>query len=194
MMCGPGYLLGEILKKRIDLALTGVDIDAPSLAYARSRYWGFWHIAFEKGNVLAWQSAAPFDVVLCTGALHHVPYDLQDFAIENIAKMVKQGGFAVISDCYVGYFVEEKTRRRRALKLGDKYMEFVLAQANVPIEVIEETLQILLDDVAGKENKDSFLNREAMLKRHFRKVVTVKTWPNKKLGGYGDYIHFCSKQ
>ena len=95
IMCGPGYLLGEIAKKRGDLSLAGIDIDERYVEYARNMYPGCTVI---KGDVLNDKPFVGVDVVICTGSIHHIPYAQQPDAIKNIASMVKRDGLVIISD------------------------------------------------------------------------------------------------
>src|SRR3989344_4052984 len=174
IMCGPKVLLGRVSEKRPDLQLLGVDIDHSQLLYGDRKYP---HIPSEVGNVLNWRSAEKFDVVLCTGALHHVPYDLQEQAIANIARMVRPEGFVVISDCYADPFTSEVQRKKVMAKLGYKYLEFVLEQ-EAPEEVVRETIQIMEDDVLGREYKVHLAMRIPLLHKYFATIQTDRTWPS----------------
>ena len=84
-MCGPGYLLGKIQNKRKDLQLTGVDIDKRYIAFSKKKYP---NIQFELGDALSWKSKELFDVVVCTGSVHHIPYQKQEIVIKNISLML----------------------------------------------------------------------------------------------------------
>ena len=195
VMCGSGYLLGEIAKVRPDLSLLGVDIDPRYVSYGREKYPG---ISFEEGNVLSWHPSEAFDVVLCTGALHHIAYDEQELAIANIAAATKPGGLAPISDCYIDPYKNEMQRRLGALRLGTAYAEYAL-KSRASKEVIDETLDIQRRDVHGEEFKTSIALREPVLKKYFRRVNTLQTWPleppklSEPLKLFGDYVHICFK-
>jgi 2-polyprenyl-3-methyl-5-hydroxy-6-metoxy-1,4-benzoquinol methylase len=120
LMCGPGYLLGEIAEKRSDLSLKGVDFDERYINHAREKYSG---IEFEVGDVLSWNPKDPYDVVICTGALHHIQYENQAMMIKRIASIVKPKGPVIISDCYIDDFSNEAERQLAAAKLGYEYMK-----------------------------------------------------------------------
>ncbi len=187
IMCGPGYLLGKIKEKRPDLVLWGVDVDERYVLYGKETYPG---IDFEKGNVLDWQPKQKFDVVVCTGSVHHIPYDLQEKAIANIASMAKPGGVVIISDCYVDDFSNETERKQAAAKLGYEYIKETIANGGSD-KVVEWTIDILWNDVLMHEFKPSFEKRLPSIEKYFEKVTTVKSWPNNTPPGYGDYIHIC---
>jgi trans-aconitate methyltransferase len=188
LMCGPGYLLGRLAERRPDLALSGVDIDHRYVPFAREKYPG---INFELADILTWEPQAPFDVVICTGALHHIPYEEQEAAIRRMASMVAPGGFALISDCYVDDFANETERRIAAAKLGHEYLRETI-ENGAPPEVIEATIEILWNDVMRREFKTSTAKRFPIFERVFDSVETIKTWPVFE-SGYGDYISILGK-
>jgi len=189
IMCGPGYLLGLISKRRMDLRLTGVDIDERYVGHGKAVYPE--EIDFQLGDVLDWKASEQFDVVVCTGALHHVPYDQQEAAIANIASLVKQGGVVVLSDCYVDDYTNETERKLAAAKLGYEYLINTITNG-APDRVIAWTIGILENDVMMEEFKPSLPKRLALLERHFASVTTTQPWPDSD-SGYGDYIHICRR-
>ena len=189
VMCGPGYLLGQIAKRRSDLSLAGVDIDERYVPYGRATYPG---VSFEQGDVLAWKPESTFDVVLCTGSLHHIPYAKQEDAIAAIAAMVRSSGFAIISDCYVDDFEGEIERKLAAAKLGHEYLVETIRNG-APDKVVEWTVDILWNDVLEHEYKTSVEKRLLQLKKHFTDVLTSRIWPSHSADtGYGDYVHICT--
>ena len=189
VMSGSGYLLGEIAKVRPDLSLLGVDIDQRYISYGRKTYPG---VSFEEGDVLTWHPSEPFDVVLCTGALHHIAYDEQETAIANIAAATKPGGLAIISDCYIDPYTNEMQRQLGALRLGTAYAAYAL-KSRASKEVIDETLDIQRRDVHGEEYKTSVALRQSILEKYFRRVHTLQTWPLEWTALFGDYVHTCFK-
>lgn len=187
IMCGPGYLLGKIMERRPDLALFGVDIDERYVLHGRETYAG---ATFEEGDVLEWQPGEKFDVVVCTGSVHHIPYERQEKALANISSMAKSGGLVIISDCYVDDYSNERERKQAAAKLGYEYIRETIANGGSD-RVVEWTIDILWNDVLMQEFKSSFEKRLPFLEKYFEKVSTIKTWPNDTPPGYGDYIHVC---
>ncbi|MBN1325960.1 class I SAM-dependent methyltransferase [Candidatus Falkowbacteria bacterium] len=188
IMCGPGYLLGKIAQKRKDLSLYGVDIDKRYISFSKKKYP---KINFTIGNVLTYKSKQLYDVVICTGSLHHVPYEKQDKAVKNMASMVKQNGFCLISDCLMDDYDNEKQRKISAAKLGYEYLRKTI-QNGAPDNVVEATIDILYNDVMMHEYKTSLKKRMPVYKKYFSKVQTIKVWPKTKTK-YGDYIMICKK-
>ncbi|OGD62436.1 hypothetical protein A3F39_01890 [Candidatus Berkelbacteria bacterium RIFCSPHIGHO2_12_FULL_50_11] len=183
MMCGTGYLLGEIAKKRPDLRLIGVDIDDRYVSFSRKTYPG---VNIEKGDVLKWHPQSAFDVVICTGSLHHVPYDRQEKAVANISSLVKPDGFVIVSDSYVDDYSNEFERKNAAAKLGYEYLKETI-QNKAPNPVVEWTIDIMWNDVLMKEFKTSLRKRLLIFEKYFAVVDTMKTWPAIE-SDYGDYI------
>src|SRR3989338_3941447 len=183
MMCGTGHLLGKIAEVRRDLSLHGVDIDERYVSHARSAYGA---AIFSTGNVLDWQPMSPYDVVVCSGSLHHVSYELQYKAVANIARMVKSGGTVIISDCYIDPYLGAMERQLAAAKLGYAYLREVIRRG-APDDVLGWTIDILSNDVLMHEYKPSLRQRLPLIRKHFARVSTTKTWPSVN-EGYGEFV------
>jgi 2-polyprenyl-3-methyl-5-hydroxy-6-metoxy-1,4-benzoquinol methylase len=183
LMCGTGYLLGEIGKQRRDLSLVGIDIDSRYVDFAREHHPG---IDFERGDVLFWQPTRALDIFTCTGALHHVPYEQQEHAVRNMANMIHALGLGIVSDCYIGDYNDELERKLAAAKMGYEYLVETMRNGS-PDEVTAVTAEILRNDVMGVEFKTSLALRLPVFKKFFRGVETFKTWPDEQTD-YGDYV------
>src|SRR3989344_3975605 len=154
LMCGTGDLLGKLAELRPDLNLAGVDINKEYVEYGNKTYPS---VRFVQGDVLD-TVVRNSDVVLCTGSLHHFPYEQQEQAIINIAASVKRNGFAVIADCYIDDYNGEHERRLAAAELG-------------------WTADILPNHVCMDEFKTSIKKRLPLFKKHFREVEQDCLWP-----------------
>jgi 2-polyprenyl-3-methyl-5-hydroxy-6-metoxy-1,4-benzoquinol methylase len=194
LMCGPGYLLGQLSIQRPDLYLLGVDKSAEYVHHAEQRYGRSPGLTFEVGDVLSWQPGSQFDIVSCTGALHHIPYSKQETVVKKMASLLSADGFGILSDCYIGDYKNERERRLAAAKLGYEYLAATIANG-APPEVIQATADILVNDVMRREFKTSLRRRLTILRRHFAcKASTKKIWPNNKWDfGYGDYVTVLRK-
>jgi 2-polyprenyl-3-methyl-5-hydroxy-6-metoxy-1,4-benzoquinol methylase len=182
LMCGPGYLLGKIAERRRDLVLRGIDLDKGYIEYARRRYSG---VNFHVGDVLTRTGGSTFDVAICTGALHHLPYERQEEFIKRFSTFIKWEGFGLISDCYIDNYGSEEERKLAAAKLGYEYLKETIRNG-APDEVVAATVDILHNDVMKNEFKTSLIKRMPIFKRVFNKVELFKTWPDKE-SQYGDY-------
>ncbi|MDD5590166.1 MAG: class I SAM-dependent methyltransferase [Candidatus Portnoybacteria bacterium] len=188
LMCGPGYLLAQISKRRKDLILKGVDLDQGYIKFSKEKYP---KLDFEVGDIMSWESNEKFDFVVCTGSVHHIPYEKQSKAIEKIASFINPKGTAIISDCYIDNYLSEKQRKIAAAKLGYEYLIETIKNG-APKEVVEATGNILVNDVLMNEFKTSLKKRISVFERFFSKIKTIKTWP-KFDSQYGDYISICRK-
>lgn len=186
LMCGPGYLLGEIAKRRPDLILEGADISDEFIQHAQRKYP---NISFQVANVLSWSPSKKYDVILCTGGIHHLPYDRQAPFLETIPALLNPNGFAVFADPYVDDFSNELERKQSAAKLGYEYM-IATMKNGAPDEIVKATVDILYNDVMGFEYKTSLKKLEPVFRKLFSDVEIDKTWPESK-SEYGDYIILC---
>jgi len=183
LMCGTGHLLGEISKIRKDMKLVGVDIDSRYISHADFRYRS---VLFETGDVLTWEPPIWFNIVTCTGALHHVPYELQETAIKRMSEMITPEGFVIISDCYIDDYNSESERGLAAAKLGYEYL-IAMMKNGAPRDAISGAIDIMRNDVLMDEFKTSLKRRMPAFERAFGRVETFKTWPKEETE-YGDYI------
>lgn len=186
LMCGPGYLLGKIAEKRPDLNLKGIDIDERYIPFAKEKYP---HIDFELNDIFSLSEKNKYDVVICTGSVHHLPYEKQEDGIKIMASLVKPEGFVLISDCYVDDYSNETERKLAAAKLGYEYLKGTI-ENQAPDPVIEPTIEILYNDVFIKEFKTSIKKRFPIFQKLFKRVETMKAWPD-FVSEYGDYITIC---
>lgn len=188
LMCGPGYLLGEIAKRRSDLILEGVDISSEFIRHAKQKYP---KISFQVADVLAWNPTKKYDLILCTGGIHHLPYDKQALFLGKIPEFLNSTGFAIFADPYVDDFSNESERKEAAAKLGYEYITATMKNGATD-EIIKATIDILYNDVMGFEYKTSLKKIGPVFKKLFPKVEINKTWPKSK-SEYGDYYIVCMK-
>lgn len=185
LMCGPGYLLGMIEKRRPDLSLLGMDIDKGYIKHAKEKYP---QIEFEVGDVLTWEPKERANVVICTGALHHIHYENQEEVIRKMMGITEATGFTLLSDCYIDHYLNETKRKLAAAKLGYEYLKAAIENSS-PDDVTKAAIDIMHNDVMMEgEFKDSLKNRLPKFEKCWGSdVKTIKTWPDKNTE-YGDYI------
>ncbi len=189
LMCGPGHLLGEITKRRPDLTLEGVDFSDEFITHAQHKYP---EIVFQVADVLSWQPNKKYDVILCTGGVHHLPYDKQEQFLETIPSLLKPNGYAIFGDPYVDDYTNEPSRKLAAAKLGYEYMVATMKNGATN-DIINATIDILYNDVMGFEYKTSMKKLEPVFRKLFSKVEIHKTWPDSDTE-YGDYYVVCRNE
>jgi 2-polyprenyl-3-methyl-5-hydroxy-6-metoxy-1,4-benzoquinol methylase len=182
LLCGPGYLLGKLQKQRKDLKYHGIDLETEFIKYAKKTYP---NIAFEVADVLRWKSGIQYDVILCTGGLHHLPFKQQEPFIKKLSQIVKKEGFVIIADPYIDDFSSEQDRKIAGAKLGFEYL-IATIRKGATSDVIKATIDIMSNDVLLIEYKNSIKKVKPLLKEYFTKLEQHKTWP-KGNTDYGDY-------
>jgi trans-aconitate 2-methyltransferase len=71
--CGPGNLTAALAQRWPRAQVTGVDNSPEMIAAARAADPGAGRLAFELGDVTAWEPARPPDVIVCNAVLQWVP-------------------------------------------------------------------------------------------------------------------------
>ncbi len=93
--CGTGY--GSALMAETAASVTGLDIDAPALAWAGASHHNP-RLTFRRHEDLgASLPAASFDLVTCFEMIEHVDHAAQKAAVANIARLLKDDGLLLIS-------------------------------------------------------------------------------------------------
>ncbi len=182
LLCGPGYLLGQLHKKRSDISYLGVDMDPDFIQHATGLYP---EIKFEVADAFTWNTSERFDAVLCTAGVHHLPDEQQEPFIAKLASLVSPGGFAIIADPYIGDWETDEERLIAAARFGYEYLDATIKSGATP-DVIDAAVQCLRNDVLLIEWKTSAKRRLAMLRPHFKQILTYKTWPDHETD-WGDY-------
>lgn len=186
LMCGPGYLLGELSKKRKDLLLEGIDNGEEFIQHAQQKYP---EIPFHVQDVLSWNPEKKYDVIVCTAGIHHLPYEHQEPFLKSISQHLNPNGFAVFADPFIDDYSNEMERKQGAAKLGYEYL-LTTINNDAPIDVISAALDVLHNDVMKFEYKTSVKKLEKILKGLFSEVEINKTWPDEE-SWYGDYYSIC---
>jgi 2-polyprenyl-3-methyl-5-hydroxy-6-metoxy-1,4-benzoquinol methylase len=182
LLCGPGYLLGEIQKRRPDIKFIGVDLEKEFIDYATITYT---KINFQLADVLTWKPTHKFDCVLCTGGLHHIPYNNQKMLIHKISNLIKKEGSAIVADPYINNYTNEKERKLAAAKLGYEYLVATIKN-DAPDYMIKVALDLICNDIFLTEFKNSVRKIEPYFIEYFLSVEKHKTWPEENTE-YGDY-------
>lgn len=183
LLCGPGYLLGKLQEIRNDLSCVGVDMEAEFISYANTQYSG---IEFIASDATTWETDERYDVVLCTGGLHHLSYEKQESFLKKIASLMKPNGFAIVADPYIDHYENEEERKLGGAKLGYEYL-IATMKNGAPEDVILSAIGILQNDVLLVEFKSSVKKLQPIFERSFSHVEREKTWPSENTE-YGDYL------
>ena len=87
--CGPGYILRHLPH---DIDYVGLDIDEPSIAYARARFGDRARFDTRFFDAAAVEDLGPVDIVMMNGVMHHI--DDEDLAatLGHVKAVLKPGG------------------------------------------------------------------------------------------------------
>lgn len=186
LMCGPGYLLSKLQARRKDLYFTGVDIDPRYVRYAKKKYP---KIEWMQADSVRWESKKKFDIILCTGGLHHLPYTQHKRFLQKLSHLITKNGVCIVADPYIAPYRTEKDRRLAAAKLGSEYLEAVLLN-NAPDDMVSASIDIMHNDILPHGEYKTYPGRiQKLSARYFSSVKHSKTWPKSK-SEYGDYIFY----
>jgi 2-polyprenyl-3-methyl-5-hydroxy-6-metoxy-1,4-benzoquinol methylase len=188
LLCGTGNLITQIQKKRPDIKFVGVDLESEYIEYAKKQNP---RAEFVVADAFSWEAKDKFDVVLCTGGLHHIQHDKQKAFVKNISELVKDNGFAIIGDPYIDSYSNETERKIASARLGVEYLIATIKNGATD-DVIKAASSLIDNDIFLIEFKDSVKNVEPYFNQYFSKVVKHKTWPKTETQ-YGDYYFILRK-
>lgn len=188
LLCGTGNLINQIYKLRPDIKFTGVDLEPEYIRYAKDQNAA---VNFLVGDAFTWDNGQKFNVVLCTGGLHHLEHKNQKEFIKKISSLVKADGFAIVGDPYIDSYTNETERKVAAAKLGVEYLITTIKNGATD-DVIKAASSLIDNDVFLVEFKDSVKKVEPYFREYFSSVTKHKTWP-KEDTEYGDYWFLLKK-
>jgi SAM-dependent methyltransferase len=120
--CGVGY--GTAILRRVAKTVVGVDVDEPTVSYARQRYGGD-GIAFEVMDVTSLALAdASFDVVCSFETIEHV--DDPERAVAEAARVLRPRGTYVVSTPHVDRTTRNPENPHHRVELSRADLERIL--------------------------------------------------------------------
>ena len=193
LMCGPGFLLKRIAEKRSDLDLIGVDINQSFIDYARNEPLPAGY--FVTGDVLSLPANVimNYDVVICTGGLHHLSYERQPVLLDVIAGLMKEDGVVIIAEPCLPGFWDEESRKLKAVEFGSSYIREVIAK-KAPEDVLMAAIDIMRNDIMGLEFKRSIRGLARMLDQRFHIICCEQVWPSRDGYECGDCYFILEKK
>lgn len=127
-----------------------------------------------------------YDVVLCTGGLHHLPFARQTAFLRRVAQYVKPSGFALIGDPYIDDYANEAERKLSVVKLGYEYIRETIRNGATD-DVLAATVDIVKNDLLLVEFKTAVVKILPVMRSIFSQVELERIWPDDS-AGYGDYL------
>lgn len=202
-MCGPGYLLHELVAAeeratwgKIGLSLYGLDINPEYVEHARTLVPS---AAFTAADILNWNTDQPYDAVICMAGIHHIPYEDQAQLVQKLRQLVRDDGICIIAESIIPfperdgntYIYTETERKRAALKLGDAYTRYVINRGGTD-EMIQTCFDAMSRDVLldGRFKLNWHQLFELLNANGFEVGKTEGVWEPGRFSHetYGDYI------
>jgi SAM-dependent methyltransferase len=186
-MCGTGFLLGGIAKRRPDLHLCGCSLVNEYVDYGKANYPT---LTIDRCDCMAYTPKEEPDVVICTGGIHHLPPTKQRAFVEKVASETKCDGYLLVGEEVIREYGAETERRLAALELGSELVASVI-RIEAPDSVVEAAVDLIKRDLfeAG-EYKTSLGRLEALLSTAFVIENSECVWPSRE-AGFGDYFMVC---
>jgi SAM-dependent methyltransferase len=185
-MCGTGYLLALIQKKRPDLQLFGCDIDRPFVDYAHRNYS---KVVVRCADARHLCSSEKLNLIVCTGGLHHLTFSDQEMFLDKLHTECGLTTSLLIGEEVIGAHGNERSRRLESLRLGSALIEYGI-QNNWPDEQVDAAIEVLQNDVLLRgEYKRSASQWMESIGRRF--LISETHWTWKARGGGGDFVLVC---
>lgn len=112
--CGPGYIVRHLPQ---DIDYIGLDIDEPSIAYARARFGNRARFDTRFFDAAAVDDLGPVDIVMMNGVMHHIGDDDLAATLGHVKAALKPGGVLFTLD---GAYVPGQSRIDKWLLDNDR--------------------------------------------------------------------------
>jgi 2-polyprenyl-3-methyl-5-hydroxy-6-metoxy-1,4-benzoquinol methylase len=99
----PRVIVHHARKIGAQVAIDAIDQQPATLEIARKLSVGYPEISYSEANILQWDPPAPYDIVLCTLALHHFSDEDAVKVLHRCRELSKR--FVLVSDLRRGFFL-----------------------------------------------------------------------------------------
>ena len=186
-MCGCGYLLHGISRRRPDLRLLGNTFDKDWIDFARKRYP---EIKIEYADSLEFQPPELVDIAIVTGGIHHLKPSQQPQFVAKVREQINHNGFFVVGEEVIPRHSSNDDRRLGVLKLGNALLSFVIEQ-HAPDLVLEAAADVIKRDLyCSGEYKVSLWDLKRLIEENFSIERCEVVWPVPETD-FGDYFLLC---
>lgn len=187
LMCGTGYLLHQIHRRRPDLRLCGCDISVPYVQYAQRRY--------PEANVvvhdaLLYRPPGAVSTAICTAGIHHLERDMQPELLKKIADLMADDGQLVVGEELIPEHGDLIGRKLAVIALSSRLLSYA-TERSAPDAVLEAATDVLCNDLLERgEYKLTLSGVCDLLSRRFRIETQDHIWPADQSDS-GDYVFLC---
>jgi SAM-dependent methyltransferase len=189
-MCGTGFLLSEIAKRRRDITALGCDIHAPYVKYGQDRYAS---IELVEDDALVFHPPAPPDLIICTAGIHHLARDDQPRFISKVSRELAEDGLFLVGEEVISSYADEEGRRGAILEMFRTLMAHI-GRTRPRHEVVQAAADVMVNDWCERgEYKTSKSGLEELLTVNFNILSARHIWPE-DCAGFGDWLLACRKR
>jgi 2-polyprenyl-3-methyl-5-hydroxy-6-metoxy-1,4-benzoquinol methylase len=100
----PRVIVDYARKIRAHITIDAVDRQAATLQIARKLSVGYPEISYHEANILEWDPVEPYDIVLCTLALHHFSDEDAVSVLRRCRELSRR--FVLVSDLQRGFLLK----------------------------------------------------------------------------------------
>lgn len=188
-MCGTGFLLNEIVKRRPDITAFGCDINPEYIGYGERKYSG---VHFIVGDALDYEPPRRPELVICTAGVHHLTRKAQPWFMKKVSGELAGGGHLLLGEELIRPYGTEAQRRKAVWEMFAALMSFILEQ-QAPEDVIQAAADMMVNDFCERgEYKTSRPGLAALVEPYFEIVSKRLIWPAED-ADFGDWLLVCRK-
>lgn len=189
-MCGTGFLLNEIVKRRPDITAVGCDIHPPFVRYAKLKYHG---VEFVEDDALDYQPERSPDLIICTAGIHHLERKDQPGFIQKVSRELAQDGLLLVGEELISPYECEEGRKRTVIEMFTALMAYI-DETRPPEAVVQAVADVMVNDWCERgEYKTSRSGLEDLLAPHFDILSARQIWPEQPTA-FGDWLFVCRKR
>lgn len=189
-MCGTGFLLNEIHKRRPDIVTVGCDICPSYIRYAKQKYPG---VDFIESDALDYKPERSPNLIICTAGVHHLERRDQGQFIKKVSRELSPGGLLLIGEELIAPYARDEDRKRAVLEMFSALMAYI-DKTVPPDDVVQAAADVMVNDWCERgEYKTSKPGLEILLNPYFTIVSAHQIWPEEDTT-FGDWLFLCRKK
>lgn len=189
-MCGTGFLLNEIVKRRRDIVAFGCDINGKYIGYGERKYA---RVELVEKDALDYEPPRRPDLVICTAGLHHLTRKAQPWFVKKVSGELAAGGHLLLGEELIRPYRTEGQRKEAAWEMFDALRSFIFAQ-HAPVDVVQAAADMMVNDLFERgEYKTSRSGIAELVEPYFKITARDRIWPSEP-AEFGDWLFVCRRR
>jgi hypothetical protein len=136
------------------------------------------------------QLAGSTDVLICTGGLHHVPFEAQGPLVQKLRSLLKWNGCLLLGEEVLSSYDSTSERQIAAIELGAALLTEAVRRG-APEALLDAAVAVLSGDLfANGEYKVDLGRLCALVEETFEITQCLHVWPTQDTQ-YGSYLLVC---